>query len=186
MVVPELGFRCCCRSQVWRMGELDLAARQVASCRGQVQRQGLEVGHEPRRLALNKPTEISNANVCDCKLPALGLRLRASFSLRPRAPAHPITNVDEFQTVCNSKRVRFGVWRIFFCACLTIGFAQLCGCFAARKEEIRKHCSELGGPQTRTIKHNGRVRNHSLPGLVVSLDLAVLGGQAQNGGEVLL
>ena len=74
----------------------------------------------------------------------------------------------------------------FFCACLTISFAQLCGCFAARKEEIRQHCSELGDPQTRTIKHNGRVRNHSRPGSVVSLDLAVLGGQAQNGGEVLL
>ena len=95
------------------------------------------------------------------------------------------------QTVMNFKRyvIRNGYvlgCGGFFCACLTIGFAQLCGCFAARKEEIRKHCSELGGPQTRTIKHNGRVRNHSLPGLVVSLDLAVLGGQAQNGGEVLL
>ena len=48
---------------------------------------------EPRQLAINKPTEISNAHVCDCKLPALGLRLRASFALRPWATAHPLTNL---------------------------------------------------------------------------------------------
>ena len=65
-------------------------------------------------------------------------------------------------------------------------FPQLCGCFAARNMETLKHGPELGGTQTRAIKHNGRMRNHTRPMPFVSLDLAVLGGQSENGREVLL
>ena len=55
--------------------------------------------------------------------------------------------------------------------------SQLCGCFAARNIGTL-HGPEMGGRQTRTITHNGRVRNHTRTRPFVSLDLAVLGGQS--------
>ena len=74
-------------------------------------------------------------------------------------------------------------------SCIVVGpqvFAQLLGRCATRNAETCKHGSEQGGPQTRTMKHTGCVRNHPRTRQFAFLVLAVLGGQSENGHDVVL